>query len=205
MAEEQLVTELTKAREDIGECFDRELRDLWDKQFELNKHLTTLSASTIVVLAAFINRATTTVTPEAHELFAISVFAMILAVVLGSCGMITIVSVRRSRSTSVGHVFEVIRQEELAIPLFLKRIEKLNQESSSATREMANELLKSLQTFEHDWQQSRDNWTKRRQNALSAAVSANYWDLVTRLLASAGLAAFVFGLLMLACLMCFGA
>ena len=67
----------------------QDTRHVYDLQFDLFKHLTTLSAGTIVVLAAFLSK-------EADSSVIGSAILMVITVVIGYLGMMTTVYIQQS-------------------------------------------------------------------------------------------------------------
>ncbi len=91
-------------------------RHVYDVEFDVYKHLTTLSAGTIVILAAFAQRPTGSVNREDGALLAVSLAAMILSVIIGYCGMMTIARIQGFVTRVGQHAAQYLRHVRINHP-----------------------------------------------------------------------------------------
>jgi hypothetical protein len=199
MAGEQVVTESAELKEALEESCDGGFLVPLERQFDLNKHLTTLSAGTIVMLAAFVDKPTTMMAWDARIFLILSFLAMIVALILGSYGMFAFVGVHRSQFYSEWFAKRLFYQIEKTIPEWIKNIEQLEKQRADSAIADATERLAKLRKegLEHE-----HGAMKSRENMKSARDSIDYLLRVERICAVNGMTAFVFGLVVLCIFTC---
>ena len=173
---------------------DRENTAAYDKQFDLYKHLTTLGASTIVVLVAFLGKP---LNNDAGVCLGLSLLAMVGTVISGCLGMVCTVKVHRAFTSLFDQYSATCSVYQEYQPIAEQAKEWLNHLEAAAAPEETEKVLKQIcevETERHKWEERR---AKARAETHKATVEAGWAVLCETVAAYVGTSVFIFGMLML--------
>lgn len=181
-------------QERISSARDRENRAAYDKQFDLYKHLTTLGASTIVVLVAFSDKP---LNNNAAVFLRFSLLAMVGTVISGCVGMVLTVKVHRAYRSLFDQLYAAWSRIEGLQPIMEQCDEVVRMANAVASSEDKEKALKRANELVAEKQKWDERYEKAKAETHKALVEAGWAQFCERAVAVFGSSVFVIGMLML--------